>query len=523
MRTKNVQNRKKINIGISVLLIAVMITGIFAFLTAQDSKTNVFTTGKIDIELMETVDGTTYDSSTEEVNAFENILPTNEVEKKPWVVNTGDNEAYIFMEIAVPLMQGAILDDENADKLNDGKPFLTTEVFTILNENGEEGVNEGWELINGPIMGTTPAEDKDGTLYNYYLYAYNKALDPEAETPALFNTVRAANYTDSSILGDKARIPIKAYAIQTELINVEEVRKDIVVTDTLTEAEMQSIWSDCANAEKYKTPGQVKFAGTGYKRYDGNTDMPFASSIKGTPIVLSYDEFLNNVEAATYLYGETGPGREYYRESGHEITFEETDGPYVPSNTTSIAPFAFYATTLQSIVIPETVTEIKMGAFAGCVNLQRVALPSGITRIEDYVFGNDMALEAIAIPEGVTYIGHHAFQACFGLKTINIPDSVSVISLYAFEGCNNVTKLKLPSNLQYLGKNSLGMTGLEEVEYDGITYRASNYQSYEAFQSAILSALQHNGVRYVDSVDHLIDSNIWGISNDINAMYNTFG
>lgn len=510
---KNTSKRKKRNAAVSILLIIALITGIFAFLSAQDSKTNVFTTGRIDIELKETVQGTTYDKSSGDTVDIPEMFPMDEIEKKPWIANTGDNDAYVFMYVAVPIVQGAILEDAAANRLNNGNPVLAEEMFTMLNENGEEGVNDGWFLLDGPIMGTSEAGVNDSSFYNYYVYGYTKALAPNEETPALFNDVRVINYVDDTGIKDKYKMPIKAYAIQTDLINVEEVRKNITTSDTLTEEEMSSIWSDCATVQKVAYPGEFKFAGTRYKKF--KDDMPVLSSVTGTPIVYTYDDIVNNEGADTYLYGEAGEGDEYYKESGHEDTWEHYYGTYVPSNTTSIAPLAFFGTTLQSAIVPENVTDIKIGAFYGCISLESVALPSSLTEIKSYLFDGCVSLENIAFPNNITFIGQEAFLGCISLKEVIIPDSVTTIGPQAFDGCYGVKKLKLPNNLQEINKQSLGMPNLEEVEYKDVVYRVSDYADRNDFKNAILNAFETNNVRGVSPV-------VFDVSSMAQQVYNFY-
>ena len=62
---------------------------------------------------------------------------------------------------------------------------------------------------------------------------------------------------------------------------------------------------------------------------------------------------------------------------------------------------------------------------------QNVTIPSGITRICGAFMGNDR-LESVIIPQGVTDIGMSAFKDCRNLKAVTIPNSVNHIGLCAF-------------------------------------------------------------------------------------------
>ncbi len=101
-----------------ILIVALLITGAFAFLTATDSKTNVFTVGNINIELWEDFDpdrdgtATTYNATVKQPPTAENLLPGEEVTKEPYVKNTGSNPAWTFLTVAVPCVD---VDDIIAD------------------------------------------------------------------------------------------------------------------------------------------------------------------------------------------------------------------------------------------------------------------------------------------------------------------------------------------------------------------------------------------------------------------------
>ena len=93
------------------------------------------------------------------------------------------------------------------------------------------------------------------------------------------------------------------------------------------------------------------------------------------------------------------------------------------------------------LVIPDSVTEIKSGAFHGCFGLETVTL------------GNNL-----------TTIGNSAFHECSGIREIVIPDSVESIGDYAFNRCASMTKLSLGSGVTQIGEDAFGgCVSLEEV------------------------------------------------------------
>ena len=93
-------------------------------------------------------------------------------------------------------------------------------------------------------------------------------------------------------------------------------------------------------------------------------------------------------------------------------------------------------TSVTSVVIPNNVTSIGDGAFAGFTGLTSVSIPNSVTSIGGAAFLNCTGLTSVSIGNNVTSIGGHAFCGCTGLTSVNIPNSVTSIGDGAFEGCS---------------------------------------------------------------------------------------
>ena len=108
MNHSNVKSttKKRAKAVLSVfLVVAILIAGAYAFLSATDSKTNVFTVGNVDIELHEIFNGKDYGKGEDPGaigDKIENIVPGQSIEKAPYVVNTGKNPAYTFIAVGIP-------------------------------------------------------------------------------------------------------------------------------------------------------------------------------------------------------------------------------------------------------------------------------------------------------------------------------------------------------------------------------------------------------------------------------------
>lgn len=140
--------------------------------------------------------------------------------------------------------------------------------------------------------------------------------------------------------------------------------------------------------------------------------------------------------------------------------------------------------------VPDGVTQIGDGAFAGCTGLTEITLPDSVTTLGSGVFTGCTSLTAIEageesdyftsvngvlydgegetllvcppgksgeyeIPEETVQIAPEAFRSCGGLTGITVPDSVTAIGDYAFAGCSGLTALSLPDGVLSLGSYAL--------------------------------------------------------------------
>ena len=118
----------------------------------------------------------------------------------------------------------------------------------------------------------------------------------------------------------------------------------------------------------------------------------------------------------------------------------------------SIGSYAFsHCSSLESIVIPNSVTNIEYTAFSHCDSLTSVEIPNSVTSIASYVFSDCDSLTSIEIPNSVTSIGSFVFSNCDSLTSIEIPNSVTNIGTYAFYYCNNLTSIEIPNSVTNIG------------------------------------------------------------------------
>lgn len=112
-----------------------------------------------------------------------------------------------------------------------------------------------------------------------------------------------------------------------------------------------------------------------------------------------------------------------------------------------IADGAFTNTySIQSVVLPNTITSIGESAFAGCTALTTINIPEGVTEIKDGTFTSCVELSKIELPSSITSIGDCAFLFCDKLTKINIPANVTFIHSIAFASCPMLSKITVDEN-----------------------------------------------------------------------------
>ena len=236
------------------------------------------------------------------------------------------------------------------------------------------------------------------------------------------------------------------------------------------------------------------------------------------------------ITGATFTITVTAPSRDF--------TFDATTGTIKKYNgndtvvvipptisswpVTKIGEDAFQDnTTITSVTIPASVTEIGSNAFAGCTNLtivnyagdwSNLTIQSGNPAVQDaanaplfdfefippdntavivtnYKYNGaaadvtipsryqgkpvtmighaaffNSAVTSVTIPDSVTSISDEAFINCPKLTNISIPNSVTYIGFSAFSSCTSLKSITLPSSLSFIsGALFLGCSQLTTI------------------------------------------------------------
>ena len=144
---------------------------------------------------------------------------------------------------------------------------------------------------------------------------------------------------------------------------------------------------------------------------------------------------------------------------------------------------------LQSVSIPEGVTEIEGQAFESCISLERIFIPDSVKTIGDFAFHGCESLQEVSLPEGLETLEFGVFYECEKLKEVHFRGHgrcLTVIPAYCFEKCRSLERFIFPESVQLIERGAFSTCeklaevsipmGLKKIE-KGAFYRCENLKS----------------------------------------------
>ena len=95
-------------------------------------------------------------------------------------------------------------------------------------------------------------------------------------------------------------------------------------------------------------------------------------------------------------------------------------------------------------------------------------VPKGVERIDNCAF-EDSNLESVIIPNTVTEIGELAFGFNYELTNISLPNSIKHIGSSCFSQCSNLENIILPNNLEKIEASTFEDSGIKNIIIPKIT------------------------------------------------------
>ena len=450
-----------------LLVVAILITSAYAFLTAHQTKTNVFTVGNIRLELHEDgweansalvnkqYDGTYYNGDDYiSSSKLENIIPGEPITKDPMVKNVGKNDARVYMSVSMPQINGA-------------------DAFTMNN------MGANWNLFQ--------TVEKDG--YNVYYYHYANVLPAnsgnDSNTTYLFQSVTLTDeaYSHMSTEADYSII-INAYGCQTvgeddwqkawnkirtsdpsldlpeiEILTVGYYNEDmsLFATEQVAAGDPVEMKFDSSLAKQnfsfdwVTDEGEVAYEGMTMPqhslrlnaRYTQLTSEPVSEGI--FQFYIDLDENNNPYAKVAYLIDENVNGLDtinvpteitFISDGSSQFSSTTNDVVYMDPNNASlfsagnsytlpvksVSPFWVNYESINTVVLPDSIINIG-GSYSKDSHTQNINIPYGCKSFEGYTLANMTTLNSITIPRSVSEIGR-SFLANSHVNTLTISEGV---------------------------------------------------------------------------------------------------
>ncbi|MDE6583158.1 MAG: leucine-rich repeat protein, partial [Clostridia bacterium] len=144
---------------------------------------------------------------------------------------------------------------------------------------------------------------------------------------------------------------------------------------------------------------------------------------------------------------------------------------------TKISDHAFFnMTTATSLSLPNTLKTIGEAAFKYCVSLKgSLIIPDSVTEIKESGFYNT-GLNSIVMGSGMTEIGYRVFARNKGLISFKIGSNVRTIRQRSFEDCERLQNIYIPSSVVTIEAPSLSpFAGCYYNGSDGTSSRLTIY------------------------------------------------
>ena len=154
----------------------------------------------------------------------------------------------------------------------------------------------------------------------------------------------------------------------------------------------------------------------------------------------------------------------------------------LPEGMTELGAYALYGSGISQVELPESLKSILEYALAKCINLRSIRIPEGVVQIGRFAFQGDWALQTVSFHEAsqLPRISYGAFANC-GISSITVPANVSTIAQGAFMGCGNLTQITFADNSKLESISAYMFTG------------CSNLQSITFGQGSALKSIQAHG------------------------------
>lgn len=177
---------------------------------------------------------------------------------------------------------------------------------------------------------------------------------------------------------------------------------------------------------------------------------------------INYDDTTKTLTINTDDSGNSSSGSNKYSSvidrSITELTAEDFNG------VTKIGNYAFAgSSSLTTVTIPSTITEIGNSAFYECLNMTNLQLLEGLQRIGQNAFYANNKITSVILPSTLTAIDYHAFWGCNNLVEVTILATTPPTAGVSPFSTNNVEKIYIPAGTLSVYQNASGWSAYSDI------------------------------------------------------------
>lgn len=178
----------------------------------------------------------------------------------------------------------------------------------------------------------------------------------------------------------------------------------------------------------------------------------------------------------------------------------------IANGVTRVPAYLLWNTTcpgIKELNIPETVTYIGAGAFAG-IGIESITIPKSVTNVGARVFVNCASLKTVYWnPEAISSVGSFydpIFSNCPALSQLVFDEAVTIVPEYIARGCKGLTSVTIPANVTTIGGNAFAdCSSLETLILDAD--RVVTLSNSNALNNTAIAA----GTGYIYVKDEYLD------------------
>ena len=153
-----------------------------------------------------------------------------------------------------------------------------------------------------------------------------------------------------------------------------------------------------------------------------------------------YEKTDNGYAVRYYIFGLTN-----FKKATIPPTYKNENVVTLRGNTFSNMPL------LESVNLPNTITEIRGQAFKNCLSLKEVNIPEKLEYLGGGAFYNASSLTHIELPNTLTYLGGESFYGASSLESVVLSENLTEIRGNSFEDCISLKSIVIPDGVTRIG------------------------------------------------------------------------